>query len=129
MKKKTDLVAGLVKKAKSDLQVIDASIKVGSYDAACFHSQQAAEKLIKAFLTERESKYPFSHNLIRLLECCIELDASFTKMIDVISPLTPYAVELRYDFEFWPSVEESQDALLRVKKFYKFITPKLTGYL
>ncbi len=55
MKEKNDLVLGWVRKAGSDLVAMDASLKAGALDAACFHAQQAAEKYLKAYLTHAES--------------------------------------------------------------------------
>ena len=49
MKEKADLVEGWRKKAESDLIAVDATIEAGAFDAACFHAQQAVEKLLKAF--------------------------------------------------------------------------------
>jgi len=50
MKEKRDLVHGFLRKSASDVTAMEASHKAGAYDAACFHAQQSAEKLLKAFL-------------------------------------------------------------------------------
>ena len=53
MKDRADLVAGLIRKAESDLLAMNASRDAGALDAACFHAQQAAEKALKALFQRR----------------------------------------------------------------------------
>jgi len=104
------LVRGLLRKAQSDLLALDATLKAGAYDAAAFHAQQAVEKLLKAYLAHEGEEFPFTHNLSRLVELCAELDITFQTLIPVVEPLTPYAVELRYDSDFWPTAKEASEA-------------------
>jgi len=110
MKDRADLVAGLVRKAESDLLAMNASLNVGALDAACFHAQQAAEKYLKSFLASKEIAFPHSHNLSKLLDACAAIDPSLRELSETAATLTPYAVELRYDFEFWPTKEAAQEA-------------------
>jgi len=120
MKDKADIVRGWIRKADSDLLVIEASIGVGALDAACFHAQQAAEKYLKAYLTQKDIEFPLTHNLAKLLELCITVDSSFASLLSLAEPLTPYAVEMRYDSDFWPDdqvAEEAESAALAIKDF------------
>lgn len=110
MKERADLVRGLLRKAQSDLVALEATLQAGACDAAAFHSQQAVEKLLKAYLAYQGEEFPFTHNLSRLVELCADLDTAFEELIPVVEPLTPYAVELRYDNEFWPNAEEVKQA-------------------
>ena len=110
MKEKADLARGWLKKARSDEVAMDASLDAGALDAACFHAQQTAEKYLKAFLIHADVEFPFTHNLAKLVELCTEVAPSFRSLISVVEPLTPYAVEMRYDDEFWPSVEVAREA-------------------
>src|SRR6478672_10821388 len=111
MKDRRDLVIGWLRKADSDLNVLELAINANTaLDTACFHAQQAAEKLFKAFLLERQLQFPFTHDLTRLLRLCQAQDNSFAILFPSTEPLTPYAVELRYDGEFWPSVEVAVEA-------------------
>ncbi|HEX6383925.1 MAG TPA: HEPN domain-containing protein [Anaerolineae bacterium] len=61
-------------KADSDLQtarlLIDSS---GPYDTACFHSQQAIEKLLKALLIFHEQPIPRMHDLEELQQLILAL--------------------------------------------------------
>ncbi len=110
MKDRADLVAGLIRKAESDLVAMNASLNAGALDAACFHAQQAAEKYLKSFLASKEIAFPHSHNLSKLLDACAAIDPSLRELSETAATLTPYAVELRYDFEFWPTKEAAQEA-------------------
>ena len=121
MKTKADLVRGWLLKAESDLANVRMCLAAEqALDTACFHAQQAAEKFIKAYLTAHDIDFPFVHNLEKLVELCAQGDPSFLSMKTVSQELTPYAVELRYDDEFWPSAETVQqalDAALAIKEF------------
>jgi len=110
MKKKTDLVRGWLRKAQSDMVAMDASLNAGALDAACFHAQQAAEKYLKAYLIQADVEFPPTHNLVKLADLCREVESSFESLLPVVEPLTPYAVELRYDADFWPSVGVANEA-------------------
>lgn len=120
MKEKADLVRGWIRKADSGLLALEGSISVGALDAACFHAQQAAEKYLKAYLVQQGIEFPLTHNLAKLLELCSTVDPSFRSLESVAGPLTPYAVEMRYDSDFWPDdqvAEEARAAAMTVKQF------------
>jgi HEPN domain-containing protein len=110
MKEQADLVRGLLRKASSDLLAVDATLAAGANDAAAFHAQQAVEKLLKAYLASEGVDFPFTHNLSKLVELCSEVDTAFQALIPIVEPLTPYAVELRYDSDFWPTAQEASEA-------------------
>lgn len=120
MNERADLIRGWLRKAANDIVSVEACLKAGALDAACFHAQQAVEKYLKAFLVHAGLEFPYTHNLAKLLELCATRDGAFASLACSVTPLTPYAVELRYDSEFWPSLEaaqEAQAAALGVKKF------------
>jgi len=99
-------------------------------DTACFHAQQAAEKYLKAYLTARSLAFPFVHNLEKLIEICSESDPDFSSVKSLGADLTPYAVELRYDDEFWPditTVRHALDAALAIKEFVLMRLPSDTA--
>jgi HEPN domain-containing protein len=119
MKGKADLVQGWLKKAASDLVAMRASAQAGALDVACFHAQQAAEKYLKAYLADRDREIVYTHNLFKLLAVCAELDPTFSQLMDAAGLLTPFAVEARYDAEFWPTPDmltEAESAANRVAK-------------
>ena len=88
-----------VEKAEGDLDTALRELRARrrpNYDAACFHSQQIAEKYLKAWLQETGREIPRTHNLIELVALCIEGDASFTLLEPDLRELDGYAVRFRY---------------------------------
>ncbi len=121
MKTAADLVKGWLRKADSDLTNAGLCIEQEqALDTACFHAQQAAEKCLKAYLTACAIEFPFIHNLEKLIELCAQRDTAFASLKALSQELTPYAVELRYDAEFWPELDTARqalDAALTIKDF------------
>ena len=107
-----DLGRGWLAKAESDLSAARRILGgPGPYDTACFHAQQAIEKCLKAVLSCEGARIPRTHDLGDLAELVqavrpdIELDA------EGLSEITPFAVELRYDAEFWPDRDVAAGAV------------------
>jgi HEPN domain-containing protein len=125
MKGKADVVRGWLRKAHNDMLALDASLNAGAYDAASFHAQQAAEKYLKAYLIDAGIEYAFTHNLAKLVQLCADVDPSFSPLLPVVEPLTPYAVETRYDYEFWPDETVAQDARASAMTVKDFVLSKL----
>ena len=126
MKTTDDLVLGRVRKADSDLENAALCVTSGvSLDTACFHAQQAAEKLLKAYLMAYGLPAPFTHNIKKLVELCEQHNSAFQAMKSLGQALTPYAVHLRYDEDFWPSEQETATALQSAQTLRAFIIPLL----
>jgi HEPN domain-containing protein len=125
MNEPAHLSRGLLRKASSDMVALDAALRAGSFDAACFHAQQAAEKFLKAFLANRRVPFPYTHNLAKLLEICAGLDSAFRSLLDVAAPLTPYGVELRYDDSFWPTMQTANEAQAAAATVRDFVLERL----
>ncbi|OFX14500.1 MAG: hypothetical protein A2Z18_05650 [Armatimonadetes bacterium RBG_16_58_9] len=128
MKDIDDLVRGWLRKAGSDLLALDATFAAEAYDAACFHAQQSAEKFLKAFLVHNGVEFPYTHNLSRLVELCGSADESFSTLMPVVEPLTPFAVELRYDSEFWPTREVAAEARTSAQGVRDLVMSRLGAY-
>jgi HEPN domain-containing protein len=112
MHDKFDHARGWFLKAESDLYTVKCLLEGdGPYDTACFHAQQAAEKYLKGLLALMEQSIPRTHNLEELQQLCSGLVPSLHFPDVDLAELTPYAVQLRYDFEFWPDRETVQQAL------------------
>jgi len=52
-----------LKKAETDLRVANILIRECIYDYSLFHSQQAVEKYLKAFLTYHNKPFGKTHNI------------------------------------------------------------------
>lgn len=125
MKDNLTLAWGWIRKGDSDLA--DARRTVGSegpYDTACFHAQQATEKYLKALLALHGQPIPRTHDLEEIQERCAQVTALPLNEID-LADLTGYAVELRYDADFWPDRSTAAEALVLAERVRAVITSAL----
>jgi len=90
-------------------------------DTACFHAQQAAEKYLKAYLSLKRVNFPHLHNLAALVEICKGEDDTFGEIREAAETLTPYAIEARYDDDFWPNLETTLKATTLAGEIGAFI--------
>ena len=128
MKTKADAVKGWLRKADSDLANVRACLTANeAFDTACFHAQQAAEKCLKAYMLACDIDITFIHNLEKLIELCAERDRSFLELKEIGQTLTPYAVSLRYDEDFWPDRSTVEEALSGAETISKFVVDRLPG--
>ena len=100
-------------KAMNDLLNADNNLAASEvpFDTVCFHCQQAAEKLLKAYLVANGQPAPRTHDLFLLLEQVLSLNAAAEQLREALSILAPYAVEIRYpDDWFMPAEEDAKEA-------------------
>lgn len=95
---------------------------------ALFHTQQAAEKSLKAFLVAHDVPYPLTHNLTLLMDLCADLDAPLHERILPSVWLTQFAVRFRYPGNFAePSSEQAAEGLTTAKAVYASVAERLTA--
>jgi len=123
MKDNRDLARGWLEKARSDLYAVERLLDGnGPYDAACFHAQQAIEKAMKALLAKIGQPIPRTHDLDELQRTCnIVQPIPELQSLD-FSEATDYAVQLRYDIEFWPEKETAIQAQALAQQVVAIIT-------
>ena len=91
-------------------------------DIAIFHYQQSVEKILKSFLVYKEIKFEKVHNIVYLLDKCVEVDKSFKKWYQAAEILTPYATVFRYPGDYSePEIEDVKEALNYSKEIINFI--------
>ena len=66
------------------------------YEIICYHCAQSVEKYFKGFLTYNNIIPEKTHNLLLLLELCIEKDNNFEKIRTECSLLNKFTNEIRY---------------------------------
>jgi HEPN domain-containing protein len=91
-----------------------------------YHSQQTAEKALKAFLVWNNISFRKTHSIEEIGEQCLEVDLTLKSLIDKGAPLTQYAWEFRYpgDIEE-PTQEEAEEAFQVAKEIYQEILNRL----
>jgi len=112
-----------VAKADSDLLNADNNLKSENipFDTVCFHCQQAAEKILKAYLIANQKPYPITHDLFLLLEQILQLDPEAERLRDTLALLVPYAVEIRYpDDYFMPTGQDAAEARRAAAEIYEW---------
>lgn len=126
-----DIVNNWIKKALEDLKVAEHELSLDEKQmvtsAICFHSQQAVEKLLKAYLTSKNIKVGKTHDIAYLLQLCINQDSDFLELKKLnVDQLTFYAVEIRYPDDFYiPSMKEAKDSYELAVVVKEFIVKKL----
>lgn len=106
-----------IDKAEADFdaaQMLYRARKRPSYDAACFHAQQCAEKYLKARLEEAGLPIPKTHNLYALLTLVSPLEPGWNVLAADLNILNVFAVAYRY-----PGISaikaDAQDAMKRCR--------------
>jgi len=113
MNAEMDLARQWLAKARNDLLNADNNLRseVVPYDTVCFHCQQAAEKLLKAYLVARGVQPPLTHDVLWLLEEILPHCADAETLREGLAILMPYAVGVRYpDAAFMPTREDAYEA-------------------
>ena len=96
------LVEEWVTKSAADLRTAKREARVKkdpNYDAVCFHSQQAVEKLFKAKLVSLRRDIPRTHDLTQLLDGLLDAEPLWDAWRPALDELVAYAVEFRYPGE------------------------------
>lgn len=105
------LARGWFLKAASDLSAARRLLEgEGPYDTSCFHAQQAVEKLLKGFLAYHGREIPRIRNVEELQSICLGITPELSLSDLDLAELTAFAVEMRYDFDFWPDAATAAQA-------------------
>jgi len=122
-----EIVAEWAEKAESDYRVAERESRVRktpSYDMVCFHTQQCAEKYLKALLTHRQIPFRPIHDLEVLLGLAIPASPDLEVIRARLLLLNDYAVDVRYPGES-ATKEEARAAVQAVRAVRALIRPKL----
>lgn len=110
-------------KAEEDIRLSELAFKIDpSIGIAIFHTQQCAEKSLKAFLAYKNKPLEKTHNLLKLLELCSEVNKQFLSLQEDLEILNPFSTEFRYPgMELSPRYEDMGDAIQRARKVLSFV--------
>jgi HEPN domain-containing protein len=91
-----------------------------------FHAQQAAEKVLKGFLTWHDRPFRKTHDLVEIGQACVDIDSSLEPAVREAAPLTEYAWKFRYPGEpEEPTRQEADAALAVARAVYEAILARL----
>ncbi len=117
-----------IDKAEADLATaqreIDASDKP-NYDAVCFHTQQCAEKYLKACLQEADISFRKTHDLSELLDSALSIEPTLESLRPDLNSLSAFAVEYRYPGES-AEIDEAREVLERCRKVRQILRQALS---
>ncbi|MCL2019506.1 MAG: HEPN domain-containing protein [Oscillospiraceae bacterium] len=113
-------------KRLADMDLVTAKHMFETYrpipvEIVCFHSQQAAEKMLKCFLVFHETEPPKIHDLRELIEICIEFEDKFNDIYNEATSLTRYAVLPRYPAELDLDESDGERAIKSASKVKDFV--------
>ena len=85
-----------LRQAEKDLESARDSSEAGHYEWACFQSQQAAEKALKAFLYSKGLRAVLTHSIRELIVDCAKYESDFGDLISQGKVLDTYYISTRY---------------------------------
>ena len=105
---KAEFTREWIRKAESDFKTAALLLKSSPdlTEGMAFHSQQAAEKYLKAFLVWHQIEFPKTHDIEALLKLAGKMDDKIPEILRETIILTPYGVDYRYPGEY-PEVSRS----------------------
>jgi HEPN domain-containing protein len=115
-------------KAQKDLATAEYELRADPpfADDIVFHSQQAAEKSLKAFLSWHRIPFRKTHNLVELGEACCRVDPGLEPPLRRAAPLTEYAWKYRYPGDPEEAgEEEAASALARAREVFDSVQDRL----
>ena len=117
-----------IRKAEGDLKVARRLVEEDEslHDAVCFHSQQCAEKYLKALLVEQGHSVPKIHNLRDLLVRLTLHYPTLAILRRALIRLNEYAVDTRYPGFF--ATKRHAASALRLAERVRVECRKLLGF-
>ena len=127
-----DFVQQWLKKAETDFKTARTLLdtETDDYYPSAFHSQQAVEKLLKAFLVRHQIEFRKTHDLDEIFNLTDTIDPSLRDEIGSCIWLTPYGVEFRYPGEY-PEVDydTAERAFIKAELVKENVMKRLEYYL
>ncbi len=116
-----------VDKAEADFATAERELRARknpNYDAVCFHSQQCAEKYLKARLQEANISFGKTHDLSALLDLVLPVESSWETLRGDLQALTVFAIAYRYPGES-ADKETAREAIMRCRKVRRIVRQAL----
>lgn len=121
--------------AAEDLRAAEVLLNEKIYNQSAFHSQQCAEKALKAFLLQRSVRFPRIHDLNELLEKTIRAGGvALMGFREKIGDLNLFYTPTRYPDatlgslpDRLPNERDSRGALKTAKDLFRRILKEIAG--
>ena len=115
-----------ITKAEGDFETAGRELraKKPNYDSACFHAQQCVEKYFKARLQEASISFPYTHDLVALLNLLIPVEPLWTGLSASAKLLTQHAIKVRYPGS-WVTRTQAKDAFGRCQEIRRLVRASL----
>lgn len=118
-----DLAKDWLQYAQSDLNTATHmffDVHPKETEITCYHSQQCAEKSLKAYLISKNIEPPRTHDLVELNHLCMIQEPAFSTIMTHCIALNPYGVNVRYPNEL--SIDDiiTKQAIEKAKKVFEF---------
>jgi len=122
-----DEVRRRLKKTDADLRVSKELLDLNEEPwIITFHAQQAIEKYLKAYLVYKQVKFKKTHDILDLLDLCINEDKEFEKLKELdLEGFSEYATEFRHPSYLEPTLEEAEEAIRIAEKVRELVVKKL----
>jgi len=121
-----------LQQAKRDLDDAIFSKEGQRYNLACFLSQQAAEKAIKAYLYSQGAEFVWGHSVAELINDATQFDKSFVEIKKEGGSLDKYYIPTRYPNGLPGGIpseafieEDAISAINKATKIIKFVEEKI----
>lgn len=96
-------------------------------DSICFHCQQCAEKMMKAYLIKKDIGFTKTHSLSYLLDLISNKEKITEELYSLAEVLEDYADGVRYPGEsFEPTYENAMEAFNTVKEIMLIFKQKIS---
>lgn len=115
-------------KAENDLKSAKVLFDSNILDTAIYHTQQCAEKALKAYLAFKNQPLQKTHNIEYLVEICENIDSSFETLLDYADNLNPYDTIFRYPSDgmiIEPDIEDVKEAIEMTEYILNFVKDKI----
>jgi HEPN domain-containing protein len=115
-------------RAEEDLRVAELTLRASPplLGSSAYHSQQAAEKALKAFLAARQVRFRLVHDLVELQGQCQEVESEFEQFESAAQTLTPYATQFRYPGgPVAPEQDDAHEAFRLARDLVDFVSGRL----
>jgi len=122
------IIRNWLDKAGDDLDFAKANLQEGLefYPQICFYLHQSVEKYLKAYIIAKGLDLKRIHDLVELVQVCMEHDPEFNIVYETVKLLNPFYIGTRYpDFIISVNKSNTEKALQVAEQVENLVKSKL----